>query len=91
MLAYNYKITLRAPHNRSMVAHGRGQVKVKHSEPDTAIVTTFLYGQRNIEQAKASLLAELPQIRKRAGVQLTAKDIENGFSSKMFTFDRIAH
>jgi hypothetical protein len=91
MPAYDYMITMLAPHARNMTVMGRGGMKIKTTESDVASVTHYLYGQRNIEAAKVSLMAELPMIRKRAGVQLTAKDIENGFSSKMFTFDRIAH
>ena len=88
---YTYKIELRAPFGRSTVAAGRGTVRVKHIEADTATVTHYLYGQRSIEGAKKSLVRELPLIRRRAGVQLTEKDVNMGIKSKMFKFDRISH
>jgi hypothetical protein len=62
---YTYKIELRAPFARPTVATGRGNVRVKHIEADTATVTHYLYGQRNIEGAKESLRRELPLIRRR--------------------------
>lgn len=88
---YAYKITLRAPHARTIVTNGRGNIRVKHVEADTAEVTHYLYNQRNIEAAANTLKAELPMIRRRAGVQLTEKDVNMGMESKMFVFDRISH
>lgn len=88
---YDYKITLRAPHARTTIATGRGNVQVKHTESDTANITHYLYGQRNIEAARSQLRVDLPFLRKRAGVLLTEKDVNMGFESKMFHFDRIGH
>jgi hypothetical protein len=88
---YSYRIELRAVHSRTTVATGRGNVRSKRKEVDTAVISHYVYGQTSIEHATATLIRDLPKIRHQAGVSLTPKDVALGLTTKTFRFERISH
>jgi hypothetical protein len=87
---YGYKVQFHAVHSRTLRTMGRGNAVSKRTEPDTALITLYRKAE-SMDHLRERLVAELPVIRKMAGVSLTPKDIALGFSTKTFQVMRVSH
>lgn len=88
---YGYKVTIPAPFKRNIRTFGNRGPKIVTHEVDVAFVTHFIYGQKNVEQAKETLVKEIANIRKTAGVNLAKGDIARALKYNTITFERVKH